>query len=821
MTFKRIEKLKNFGCFSDYEHDKNLPNFAQVNILFGSNGSGKTTLSNLFYCLSKHCSDKDQLLKEYITEESHLELSTDEGKVTDKNILQKQYDLYVFNPKFISDHVYNGNVANLRSFASDIKLTNQRIEDIDSSLEAIEKRKKKFDSCEGELKKSLDSIWERYSKEFQRLVKGARLTGKKPSLIDSTEGDFEKARKRLDELYENYKKKNEQQAILDKLDSALSQLQRIEAPRAPYVRIQELLNTSIKEKSSQKIKKEIEQFSQEIERKHLKQKLGDVHEWFRKGGRILYLSKSLGRNTCPLCQTDIEEKIDELINQYSDYFSNQTAELLDSLKEIEEEIESIDYTAIKNSFLVIIKDLEDLHLSYQFDLESNDNVKNAILNLHAKIDEKKKTLNESVNINPSEYKYLAQFIELISSHKTQIEDLIRKEKQKIESGKLDQIIEELKSKINIITQIEFNHQKNRVLKNSSKKNAEIATKLKTLQERINPQLQKLKTERQQEVSKLNAESKFVNIYLQFLGIDHFFVEREKDVERNNLRIHYKKSGRQKKDLKASLSEGEKTALAFSYFISKIRTELLEGQSNGFKGVTIVIDDPISSLDENRLYQTANLIDTFFFYNPDAVDQYPAQTLILSHNYNFLKFLNNSLKANSSLSIQDFYIQNENPKIRNLPGGLKNYTNTYLLKLKSIMDFKGKKGPEYDVVRNYLPNNIRVVLETFLSFKLATVNDDHNRIPGLKYLIGKSIIELEKIDDYEVTIDGNQLKKQAIIQRLNYLKKISDHDSHGNISKLQDINYISEVELRTFTKNTIQVIHYLDSMHLQKAKGLVS
>jgi len=308
--------------------------------------------------------------------------------------------------------------------------------------------------------------------------------------------------------------------------------------------------------------------------------------------------------------------------------------------------------------------------------------------------------------------------------------------------------------------------------------------------------------------------------LTYLGIDHFSIQRDKKAN-DNIIINYKFSGKTKKGLKATLSEGEKTALAFSYFISKIRAEVLEGKNDGFKGKIFVIDDPISSLDENRLFQTANLIDSFFFYSFQEIDKYPDQIFFFSHNYSFAKFLNNNLKTNENIreKCRDYYMKKEQPKICELPNSLSNYTNTYIIKLQEIMSFKSKGAPEYNIVKNYLPNYIRIVMETFLSFKLATIKDDNNYLPTFNHLIKKMVMQLGEIGDYEITVGGNKFNKQMAIERLNHLKRISDHESHGSISSLQEMKYISEDELKNYAKYTLQIINYLDDIHMNKIKGM--
>jgi len=175
---------------------------------------------------------------------------------------------------------------------------------------------------------------------------------------------------------------------------------------------------------------------------------------------------------------------------------------------------------------------------------------------------------------------------------------------------------------------------------------------------------------------------------------------------------------------------------------------------------------------------------------------------------------NALRTNNELNeyLNEYYFSNLSPYIIDLHSSLKNFTNTYISKLKTIIDFKDKKI-DYDNVKNYLPNYIRIVLETFLAFKLARVNDGE-KLPGLGYLIKSIVTELSGCNDREI----DDLNKDRVIEKLNYLKKVSDHESHGNIHKAEEFVFISEQELREFAKDTIQVISYIDEFHFKKIKG---
>jgi len=112
----KINKIKNFSNFSDYSWDNDLPTFAKKNIIFGYNGSGKTTISNVFYLFSEAPQlEKDELINRLTNDIStfEIELQADSGKLkySQRKSLQ---NVYTFNRFFVSKHIYDGSITNLK-----------------------------------------------------------------------------------------------------------------------------------------------------------------------------------------------------------------------------------------------------------------------------------------------------------------------------------------------------------------------------------------------------------------------------------------------------------------------------------------------------------------------------------------------------------------------------------------------------------------------------------------------------------------------------------------------------------------------------------
>jgi wobble nucleotide-excising tRNase len=89
----------------------------------------------------------------------------------------------------------------------------------------------------------------------------------------------------------------------------------------------------------------------------------------------------------------------------------------------------------------------------------------------------------------------------------------------------------------------------------------------------------------------------------------------------------------------NLSDGEKTAIAFSYFLTKLK----ELKPEQFKATIVYIDDPISSLDANHIFQVTAAIRELFFHQVQRNGNLEwtttcKQIFISTHNFEFFHLL---------------------------------------------------------------------------------------------------------------------------------------------------------------------------------------
>jgi len=813
----KFDNIKKIGCFEELSTNGLRP-FDKVNIIFGNNGSGKTTFSNILYLLSKHCKDKQTLFEELTESDSVIDIQTDSEKITLKNALNSNQDIYVFNSKFVSDSVYNGNTSNIDSFSNEIKLTNEQINIIDLFIQSVTLRNKKFKAWIIQIQERLDLIWKPLADEFQNKVSNARLTNVKPEITEKGNGNIHQLKSELSKLYWSYDNISKQGVTIARLEALKERLNTIQNINLDVEQTKSIISNPISQDSKNKVKDRVNSYQLKVDAKNIQNQIGDVSDWFRKSGRLLHASKEID-NHCPLCDTDLTDSIEEIIKEYTTHFSDSLVKLFDfldtSINYLSNLISADFISKNKDNALEIIETIKLYDIQVEFyGFEKDELLSESLNKLLSNLKEKKTSPESKIILEKKSIEVIQDYQNVIKTFIETVITAIDREIKLLKGKSVDSVVKEIKDILRQISSVELNQKDNNIFESKRKTNSDIAVRCIHLNQLLNSKNAQLETQRSEEISKLNAESKFVNLYLKHFGINHFIIDRDKNKQQDNITITFTKTGRKKSKFGYSLSESEKTALAFAYFISKLRVEKIEGSKEEFENSIIVIDDPISSLDDNRIFQTANLIDSFLFFNKDNPAKQPKQVFILSHSLVFVKYMYNALRTNNELNknLNEYYISNLSPYIIDLPSSLKNFTNTYISKLKTIIDFKDKKI-DYENIKNYLPNYIRIVLETFLAFKLARVNDGE-KLPGLDYLIKSMVTEFSGYEDREI----NDLNKDKVIERLNHLKKISDHESHGNIHKAEEFVFISEQELREFAKHTIQVISYIDEFHFKKIKG---
>ena len=179
----------------------------------------------------------------------------------------------------------------------------------------------------------------------------------------------------------------------------------------------------------------------------------------------------------------------------------------------------------------------------------------------------------------------------------------------------------------------------------------------------------------------------------------------------------------------NLSEGERTAIAFLYFLKS-----LQDRSFDLEHGIVVVDDPISSLDTNAIYSA------FGFMKRRLCDA--GQLFVLTHNYTFLRQVKNwfghlnrgrGQKPARFFMLRAAYRDGQrNSALEALDPFLRDYESEYHFLFKRVVEASGLPGGAPLQSYYELPNLARRLLEAFLVFKVPDQKTLHARLEAVDF-----------------------------------------------------------------------------------------
>ena len=221
-----------------------------------------------------------------------------------------------------------------------------------------------------------------------------------------------------------------------------------------------------------------------------------------------------------------------------------------------------------------------------------------------------------------------------------------------------------------------------------------------------------------------------------------------------------------------LSEGEKPLISFLYFVEMCLGVDDADKDGHAENRIIVIDDPISSLSFNLVFDVATLIKDLFL-TPDTEYQ---QILILTHHLYFLHELKHGLGIKEE-QIRYFRITKyRHTRVVDLkPQDLKNNYECYWQVVKDVKDGKSSSA--------MLPNTMRNIVEHYFSFirkketlpKVMKEIIENDNDPALK-AFDRYVNRSSHSDPLNLT-DMQEVEPQKFIQYLKLLFEKTNQKEH--------------------------------------------
>lgn len=815
-SIKLIRRVdcENVGLIGKLCMATETDDFTVHNLFYGRNGSGKTVFSSALWLTSSQVDPEIKLsLERRIRKDNQNNISiklTSDGR---SNIQASSVPIFVFNTEFISQHVYDGSDTKLHEFDQSVvtvgNLLNPKIKQLEDEVSKLRLLKDIYSKKSSSLEDLGKEIKDQLSKELNAKIPGERMP--QISIPDSLRSKIptetlDEIRNRLDEHYEKYERTKNQELISIDLGSISNQFTQINENIFAFLR--SILTTRVSSKSVD-IERKIREW-REIELKHY-----SPQDWLEDGKGLLMNSRE--DKKCPLCNSLLTE-IDALIDEYGNFFNSEADDLIGRLSNLESSlIRTLSELTSYYGNEITLKALESKYLgtitsnSSRNDSSVDFDTLRRILEVTRDLVVKKK---QDINLQISEEKieelsYITNAVKDLNRGLEALEKRRSNLSQTLDSLKFDKLAFKETLKALFLARFDKNAEVNTFYITNDLEQPDDVTGGLSLFTYLDNEIQSTSSEIDSRVierikllATLKQESKLINEYLKRLSVHSFEVKfggAEEDIE-----ITYN-AGVVKQGADNCLSEGEKSALAFAYFLSKIRHEVVDNQGAQIvlENCVVIIDDPVSSLDEDRLFSTALVIRDEF--------SNCKQLFVLSHNLVFLRLFGNIMKGTSQTR-KDYVI--DNSVILNRPTSLRNFHTSYFYKYQKIIDFSNDPSL-YDSSKDFLPNYIRTVLETFLSFKFFRLHGEDNfQSPGLPQLIRVVGANLGLLPNTSV----NSVSKSSILNDLEHINKKVDPESHGTPQDLTDFEYIPKNELQQMSKKVLEIIEYLDGIHSREVSG---
>ena len=673
--------INKLGRFEKFSFD-GVDDFKRYNILYGLNYSGKTTLSRAFMLF-----DTKKVPEHYEDGYDFYFVNEDGSKVLSDN----QTDINTFQTKvFNSDYIEN-NLFFKTSGASNILVLAENAQEIMSKIEQLENEIK--------IKNNEIKSFEQQQNEYQAYIDKRRTDESKKikenlhtTFTATTFQSYEKNIK-INEDIHKFIIENDNE-LVEKRSIAIAEKNKdniSEIPLIPEINTEPLkillnevvdIRTPLKRLEENKV----------------------AESWVREG-----LSLHKNQEICFYCGQPLNN---DILNELNAHFNHEYNELISKIETEQRNFKTISrienlpdtskfYNQFENKYLKDKDILETRRKEYNKEIKKIQDaltckLKSITKPITFETDFKISTLNDQIKIINNG---------VINDHNTFNTNF---EKQK------ENALEELKIHYVATTIIGKDYTDAEKYVKEAKDGIECAKKEIEAKE-------KEKLDLETKISESVAGAEKINKILNrlFMGKSDITILNKtgenKDkyiLMRNNEPAH-------------NLSEGEKTAISFAHFIASLESKDLIGY---YGNITLFIDDPISSLDNNHIYAVYSEIERLRkeeCSNITGSDKRKYKQLFIStHNYNLFRLLT----ERDEKYIGVYYIQrtSQTSEIINFPKTLLQQKAEYSFLFNQIKKYISAPTEEDYIIGHFL----RRFLEIFATYKNPTKCDLRKRLEDI-------------------------------------------------------------------------------------------
>lgn len=668
MKIRKILEIKRVGIYRDFEWDDGLPSFSDFNLIYGWNYSGKTTLSRIFDALGKP--QKNPSLRGF------FKVEDEDGVVYSSDAAESPYNCKVFNRDFIDRNFQQEHNAPA------VFVVGDDANRLHKKILRLEEHKSRVGRIASDLeRKKVD--WER------RVNEG--LKRNEARSIGELVSDRNFNRRNLDDLLFQVKGSLGEYILED------SDFDACKATANSNDQFVEQKNFFIPNVNIDKMAEEAEELIGQTASNNAIERLQNdpkLEAWVRSGRELHFEG-----DECGFCGNKIDaRRFDLLKGHFSTEYEalvNEIARKIDSFRRLEMEVtlpESAqlipsvrdEYSRVKERIIAyaecrkkIIPMLVELLERKISSIETSQALPQIIAD----------ALNE---VESYSHSGLSQEVRnVLQLHNSQISDMEQTKAQARDRLKKHSAARfcrdsDILTEENLFKEIKENHKKTEGL------NSKIQGKINDLEMEIKKY--------SVAVAKLNE---LIGVILYGSNISAVQLsESEFEFQRGTEKA-------------VNLSDGERTAIAFSYFLLTI-----EEGGNDPGGTIIFIDDPISSLDSNHIYSIFSLIT-------NRLKGKCKQLFVSTHNYEFLNFLKDESlngKRNFKAGCSGYLAQRAHDeqgepfaKLAEMPIELRRFKSEYQFLFSLLYNFSSSEDATLHEAYTS-PTILRKFLETYLGFR---------------------------------------------------------------------------------------------------------
>ncbi len=810
-----IKKIKSFKAFCGLDAIE-MGEFKDYNVIFGNNGCGKTSLTRAFELLiskNKHI-EKYRTISTASTAESpsiEFECKDESYKIEpNSNIGAPSFKVEIYNSDFLHNNAPFNSEFGLKKLDDDTIILEgsvlgeetKEINQLKDFREKVEKRQKKIkdENSAETLTAKQESEIKKYEEEIEKIRKKVtsktiQITLDEIKINNFYEVSKDKFKYQEDALTNLEKDFNELDEAMKKFDD----LKEMELPK-DYQR------DKLKSLFSFDIDKEAGQVSEKI-KEHIS-KVG--REFIEKGIKI---QKEMPDNACPFCTQKI---LNGIIQEYTSYFNKSIESFNQNSLNMSETLKKIlEQWNIKE----ILQSFERFEPFMKKDFSKNkESLEKALEQIKVLLEELQKEVGKKEGVkNEKKFqeidKKLLEIQENIQQCVGEAREILNQKKE--QKKKLEKLKTKLKeARIKKAKHDSYDWQK-------SKEEAERKLlvldrghkRLKCLLEKIDNKLKELYDQKRPDIE-------IINNYLKALNLPKYSLDKD-------YRIVLNSDALENSEAKMILSDGEKTTLTFAYFLARLKSFY---KKEDLKNLVVVIDDPISSLDEQRIYNTSDIVAKI---NQELAgeklsnEKDKAQVFVLTHNHTFMARLINMVDKHACY----FQLERNQNQLKIVcKNEVVGYFDTfYLLLFKEVYAFAKKETvqDDFNEAINY-GNKVRVLLEGFLkiNFINSFLTEKHDGVfkeGMLKHLIETADGEVElNFSKLPFNKDNNcNIKNEEMLcEKILHIAKGLHLDSHGSVMDFFSPYKISLENVQEFAKIAINAMKILNPYQTQSYMGSV-